>query len=200
VRHLGGWLLRVSRPPHKRARLKVEDLESRNLLSASYYSFDGYGNNTAHPTWGVAGGDLLRLSPVAYADGVSSPSLPDDPSARVLSDLLNSQADPSGATQDLNTIDANHLSDFGYAWGQFIDHDMDLTPTDPSKTLTIAADPGDPSRMGDQTFFRSLTDPAPGPATRRSRSTPSPPSWTCRRSTAPAPRWRTRCAPTSAAR
>jgi hypothetical protein len=120
------------------------------------------GNNLANPTQGTAGADLLRVSPAAYADGVSAPSLAGNASARVISDILNNQADPANPSQDVATIDQNSLSDFGYVWGQFIDHDMDLTPTNPAETLQILADPNDPSRMGKQTFARSVYDPGTG--------------------------------------
>jgi hypothetical protein len=130
--------------------------------ATGYRSIDGTGNNLADPALGGAGTDLLRVSPAAYADGISSPSLANNPSPRALSDLLNNQADPNNPTQDLNTVDASSLSDFGYAWGQFIDHDMDLTPTSSGETLTIPADPNDPSQMGNQTFERSSFDPSTG--------------------------------------
>jgi hypothetical protein len=134
----------------------------RAAPAAGYRPVDETGNNVANPAWGTAGTDLLRVSPAAYADGVSAPSLPNNPGARALSDLLNNQADPNNPGQDLNTVDQQSLSDFGYAFGQFIDHDLDLTPTDPNNTLQILADPNDPSRMGNQTFARSVTDPATG--------------------------------------
>jgi hypothetical protein len=127
------------------------------------------GNNLANPSLGTAGTDLLRASPAAYADGISSPSLPQNQSARVISDLLNNQANPVDPSQDLNTVDAMSLSDFGYAFGQFIDHDLDLTPTNPNETLQILADPNDPSRMGNQTFDRSVYDPATGTSTSNPR-------------------------------
>jgi hypothetical protein len=123
------------------------------------------GNNVADPTVGTAGTDLLRVSPAAYADGVSAPALAGNPSARVVSDILNNQADPANPSQDLNTVDAQSLSDFGYAFGQFIDHDLDLTPTDPNQTLQILADPNHPSQMGNQTFDRSVSDPSTGTST-----------------------------------
>jgi hypothetical protein len=156
-----------SRP--MRFRPRFEPLEERVVLSSGLYSIDGTGNNLGSPLLGSANTDLLRISPVAYADGISSPSLPNNPGARVLSDLLNNQADPSNPSQDVNTTDANSLSDFGYVWGQFIDHDMDLTPTGSGQTLTIPADPNDPSQMGDQTFVRSSYDPATGTSTSNPR-------------------------------
>jgi hypothetical protein len=141
----------------------VETLEARCQPSVTgYRPITEVGNNIANPTEGTAGTDLLRLSPVAYAGGISSPSLPNNSSARVISDILNNQADPANPSQDVTTVDQQSLSDFGYAFGQFIDHDLDLTPGNPNDLLQILADPNDPSQMGNQTFARSVTDPATG--------------------------------------
>jgi hypothetical protein len=134
-----------------------------------YRPINEVGNNIADPTLATAGTDLLRVSPAAYADGISAPSLPHNPSARVISDILNNQADPANPSQDLNTVDAKSLSDFGYAFGQFIDHDLDLTPTNPNQTLQILADPNDPSHMGNQTFDRSVYDISTGTGTSNPR-------------------------------
>lgn len=62
-------------------------------------SFDGTGNNVAHPAWGSAGANLLRLSPAAYADGVSAPSGSDRPNAHVISNALARSPD-GGITND----------------------------------------------------------------------------------------------------
>ncbi len=157
---------RAARPARRLSRPDVEALEPRCVPNATgYRPITEVGNNVTDPTQGTAGTDLLRVSPAAYADGVSSPSLPQDASARVISDILNNQADPANTSQDLATIDQNSLSDFGYAWGQFIDHDMDLTPTNPNEALQILADPNDPSQMGNQTFDRSVYDPSTGTST-----------------------------------
>src|SRR5262249_1428822 len=134
---------------HRTPRPELETLEERCVMDATgFRPVTEVGNNVANPTLGTAGTDLLRLSPVAYANGVNSPSLPNNPSPRVISDIINVQADPANPSQDIATIDQNSLSDFGYVWGQFIDHDMDLTPGDPTKTFNILADPNDPSQMG----------------------------------------------------
>ncbi|HEX4607771.1 MAG TPA: peroxidase family protein, partial [Urbifossiella sp.] len=140
----------------------VEELEGRALPSSGVESVDGTGNNLAATLLGSAGTDLLRVSPAAYADGVSAPSLPNNPNPRTLSDELNNQASTTDSSVDVSTVDGNSLSDFGYAFGQFIDHDMDLTPTSATSLLTIPADPNDPSGMGAQTFERSVTDPKTG--------------------------------------
>jgi hypothetical protein len=144
-------------------RPTLEALEDRCVPSSGYRPIDEVGNNISNPTWGVAGTDLLRLSPVAYADGISSPSLPNNPGARVVSDLVSNQADAAG--NDIQTVDTNSLSDFGYVWGQFIDHDMDLTPSGSGQFDNILADPNDPSQMATQTFERSSYDPTTGTST-----------------------------------
>src|SRR5579871_6607873 len=143
-----------------RTVLHVESLETRCLLS-TYRSITGNGNNSAHPTWGQAGTDLARVSPVAYADGISAPSLAHDPSARAVSNILNDQANPADPSQDVQTVDRNSLTDFGYVWGQFIDHDLDLTPTGDG-SFPIPVPPGDPIGPAPLPFTRSLYDPATG--------------------------------------
>jgi peroxidase len=121
----------------------------------------------ANPTWGTVNTDLLRVSPAAYADGISSPSLPNDPSARTISNIVNNQADPNNPSQDANTVDGNNLSDFGYVWGQFIDHDMSLTPTTSGESFPISVASGDP--IGTQPFTRSSFDPTTGTSTSNPR-------------------------------
>ncbi len=144
----------------------VEALETRCLLSGvtGYRPITEVGNNVNNPNWGTANTDLLRLAQPAYADGVAAPSLANDPSARIVSNFLNNQADPSNPGVDLNTFDQNSLSDFGYAFGQFMDHDMDLTP-DGGASFPIPVPAGDPIGPGPLPFTRSQTDPNTGPGT-----------------------------------
>src|SRR5262249_41019714 len=105
---------------------------------------------------------LLRVSPAAYADGISAPSLPNNPSARLVSDILNNQADPNNSGNDLSIIDTSSLSDYGYVWGQFIDHDMDLTPGG-GDSFPIPVPAGDPiGGAGPLPFSRSQFDLSTG--------------------------------------
>jgi hypothetical protein len=99
-------------------------------------SLDGTGNNLRHPKWGSAGADLLRLSPAAYEDGISSPAGSARPSARAI----------SNAVSVLTTPYANDrlLSSWVYGWGQFVDHDLDLTTTGDT-AFDIPVPIGDPS-------------------------------------------------------
>jgi len=129
-----------------------------------YRPINEVGNNVANPTAGTAGTDLIRLTPAEYADGVDAPSLPQDPSARLISDIVNNQADPADPSQNVQTVNQQSLSDFAYAFGQFMDHDMDLT-LDNGTSEPIAVPSGDPIGGPNDTplaFNRSQTDPATG--------------------------------------
>lgn len=140
----------------------LESLEERCLPDATgFRPITEIGNNIAEPTWGSAGTDLLRFAAAAYADGISLPSLPQDQSARIISNILNDQTDPNNPSQDLNTVDQQSLSDFAYAFGQFMDHDMDLTP-DGGATFPIPVAPGDPVGPNPLPFTRSQYDPSTG--------------------------------------
>ena len=176
---------RKSKATVKRRRpwLFLEPLEERCQPSVTGYStVTEVGNNVANPTQGTAGTDLLRLSPAAYADGISTPSLAGVPSPRTVSnDVFNQATTLFGPpSTDVNTVDGNGLSDFGYSFGQFMDHDMDLTPTQsqpaPSPNpnndgvdgFPIPADPThstDP--IGSLAFTRSVFDPTTGITTPR---------------------------------
>jgi hypothetical protein len=119
-------------------RLNIEPLEQRVNFAADVEAFDGTGNNLLHPDWGSAGSDFLRIAPATYADGISAPAGADRPSARDVSNVL--AAHP---TED--TINQRDLSAFIYAWGQFLDHDLDLTMTQtPAEPFNIAVPTGDP--------------------------------------------------------
>ncbi len=97
---------------------------------------DGTGNNPGHATWGAAGIGLLRFAPAAYEDSISTPAGSARPSARLISNALCDQTAGSG--------NARFLSDWIYGWGQFIDHDLDLTTTGDT-AFDIAVPAGDPS-------------------------------------------------------
>ncbi len=165
----------------------VEQLETRALMSASpttptsttsallslIYSYDGSGNNLANPNLGKAGADLYRgIVAANYGNGISTPTgtnaqgVQTLPSARLISNLLGEQV-----TED---VDNRDLTAFIYAWGQFIDHDLDHTP-DGGTRDNIPVPTGDttfdPNSAGGQTLpfthGRLRTQPRePAPATR----------------------------------
>ena len=97
---------KARRPASARSLVAAEQLEARSMMAAQPLAaplppepIDGTGNNVAHPDWGSTGEQLLRLSPVAYADGVSAPSGADRPGARAISNAL-SQSPDGGITND----------------------------------------------------------------------------------------------------
>jgi len=125
-------------------------------------SFDGKGNNVIQPLWGSAGSDLLRISAAAYHDGVSSPSGTNRPSPRLISDKICAQT--ATARNDRN------MSSYVYAWGQFIDHDLDLTTTGTTEfniPVPIGDSEFDPNYTGTNVipFTRSTYDSKTGTAT-----------------------------------
>src|SRR5262249_25474416 len=110
-RHGPGKKRRLQKVQHAKSRssVNVEQLEPRNLLSVTgFRSYDGSGTNVANPTWGQAGTALLRVSPVAYADGINSPSLAGNPSARFVSNALSDQTDPANSMEDLDILDSRN--------------------------------------------------------------------------------------------
>ncbi|HQR42463.1 MAG TPA: peroxidase family protein, partial [Gemmatales bacterium] len=129
---------RSSFPVRRQAHLRMELLEDRNP-PAGNRPIDGVGNNLKNPTWGSTNTDFLRIAAAAYADSVSAPSGSSRPSARVVSNTI--VAHPNEAV-----INNRFLSNMVYAWGQFIDHDIDLTDTaSPKESFNIAVPTGDTS-------------------------------------------------------
>ena len=123
-------------------------------------TIDGAGNNTADPNqwyWGSAGIQLGRSMPDAYVGDGSTPSGADRPNPRTISNLVFDQ-------QSLSIKNKNGLTDFVWQWGQFLDHDIDLTPGDSGESFNISVPAGDPV-FPDGTVFpftRSRFDPNTG--------------------------------------
>lgn len=130
-------------------------------MVTEYRSIDGTGNNLENPDWGSAGSRFVRTTPYDYADGIGAMAGADRPSARQIS---NETAKQTGS--EPNSYGA---SDFLWVWGQFIDHDIDLTReahTAEAVPIDIPiGDPAfDPAGTGTQTmgFNRSGYDEATG--------------------------------------
>ncbi|HEX5050137.1 MAG TPA: peroxidase family protein [Planctomycetota bacterium] len=135
-------------------------LLSAQLGPLPFRTIDGSSNNINHPTWGMANIELMRRAPVAYADGVSAPGGATRPSARAVSNAL--------CAQDDQVPNAMGASDFVWQWGQFIDHDLDLTTAlSPIEAFDIPVPIGDPFfdplHTGTQTIAlsRSVCEPDP---------------------------------------
>lgn len=100
-----------------------------------YRTIDGTQNNLRHPEWGAAGQNVLRFTSNGYADGVSAPGGVNRPNPRTISNSI--------FAQDGLVNDPFGLSDYCWAWGQFIDHDFGFT-IDGDEPLHIPVPAGDP--------------------------------------------------------
>lgn len=146
---------------------QVESFESRQLLSGTVFNapvapIDGVGNNLIDGTLGTTGAELLRITSVEYSDGISELAGEDRPSARVISNAVNSQTG--------SIVNEYHLTDYLWVWGQFLDHDIDLSePHDDSETADIEVPQGDPFfdpfGTGTQTIGFTRTAAAEGTGT-----------------------------------
>ena len=131
-------------------------------LQYSTASLDGRGNNNAHPTWGSAGTDLMRYAPAAYGDSLNTPAGADRPSGRLISNVV--------CDQPVDIHNSRLLSDWIYGWGQFVDHDLDLT-TSGNVAFDVTVPLGDPYFDPESTgtaviyFDRSIYDASSGTST-----------------------------------
>lgn len=142
---------------------QLEDLSSSpGDHSGESAPIDGVGNNLSNEQFGAANTPLLRVLSTDYGDGLSTPAGTDRPSAREVSNAI--AAVESSITND------RYLTDYVWIWGQFIDHDIDLTENavddqgDPLEPLPIAVPQGDPFFDPDGTgtgtidFNRSISE------------------------------------------
>jgi hypothetical protein len=127
-------------------------------------SLTGRNNNARHPFWASAGVDLMRFAPAAYSDSLSLPAGPLRPSPRLISNTVSEAS--------AGIPNSRLLSDWIYGWGQFLDHDLDLTQSGDT-AFDIPVPAGDPYFDPDNTgtaviyFSRSMYDALTGNAVSR---------------------------------
>ena len=124
-------------------------------------TYDGSGNNLLNPDWGAAGIELLRKAPAEY------PEYPDDTGSMMIGDERANPRDISnGIVTYVDGTLANDrgMSSFVWQWGQFIDHDLDLTPASSSNGVAPIAvtHADDPLSPGPLPFERSDYDDSTG--------------------------------------
>lgn len=129
-----------------------------------YRTIDGSGNNRQKPKMNQPGTQLVRLVSPDYSDETSSLAGADRPNPREISNTVN--------TQEELIPNQKSASDFLWLWGQFLDHDISLTPTvEPPEMANIAIPIGDPFFEGtgirEMMFNRSVYDPDTGESTPR---------------------------------
>jgi hypothetical protein len=126
-----------------------------------FRNIDGSENNERDVELGAANTQLTRWTPTDYADGVSAMAGAGRRSPREVSNTVVAQIE--------SVPNRNGASDFLWQWGQFLDHDIDLTDAaDPPEAEPIAVPTGDPffdpASTGAEVipFNRSLYDKATG--------------------------------------
>jgi hypothetical protein len=137
--------------------------------SGEVRAIDESNNNLNHPDWGTPGTHLLReASGTTYGDGISTMPRQNMPSPRTISNTIFTQT--GSITSHLG------VSDFIWTFGQFLDHDLDLTEGNSTDGLTnayIAIPPFDvffdPFGTGNQVmpFHRGLFDANTGTSSPR---------------------------------
>ena len=121
----------------------------------------GVNNNLIKPEWGSRGTHLVHFVSSDFSDGISAPAGANRRNAREVSNIVFDQ-------EEKNIPNKLGLSDYVYAWGQFIDHDISLTQNNNSESLLIEVptfDPWfDPQGNGNVVIpmARSAFDPSTG--------------------------------------
>lgn len=100
-------------------------LETRNV--------DGTGNNLTDPDIGSAGETFIRLTPADYDDGIGDPADRGNP-REISNEVMAQQGD---------VFNSFGVSDIFTYFGQFIDHDIDITPTDSSDVMSTTVPAND---------------------------------------------------------
>ncbi len=104
-------------------------------ITTEVRSIDGTFNNENNPNWGSSNVAFIRRAPAAYGEG-QSPSGATRANPRQISQAVSAEEAPR--------LNLQGVSDFVWQWGQFLDHDIDLTPeVDPIEAFDIAVPAGD---------------------------------------------------------
>ena len=140
----------INQPPDRGAR----DRRPQGR-GPEFRNIDGSENNERDSELGAANTQLARWCPTEYADGASAMAGAGRPSPRQVSNVVVAQIE--------SVPNRNGASDFLWQWGQFLDHDIDLTDAaDPREPEPIAVPTGDrffdPTSTGTEVipFNRSL--------------------------------------------
>ncbi|HMG93907.1 MAG TPA: peroxidase family protein, partial [Chryseolinea sp.] len=145
--------------PNATSNPTLRELSSRESSlvpqRSPYRSYDGTGNNLSldKKAWGSANIPLLREMHAVYGPN-NSLNGASRPSPRAVSNLV--------VDEPVTIFNARNLSTVVYLWGQFLDHDITLTPTGTTESVPIAL-PADEELFTEPiSFFRSAVHPGTG--------------------------------------
>jgi hypothetical protein len=131
--------------------------------AAEFRSLSGEGNNIDHPDWGLEGKPYRRIAGVAFTDGIKK--MPPLPPARYISNRIFND-------DGQNLFSENDVSQWGWVWGQFLDHTFGLRNEKPGEKAPIPFDSKDPlerfrNDLGAIDFSRTPAAPGTGVMTPR---------------------------------
>ena len=126
-----------------------------------FRTIDGSGNNIADPSMNQTDTDFIRIGPANFVDGFNE--MTPGPNPREISNIVVAQEDTGEGGPHLIDDDGVALSGMMYAWGQFVDHDLDLERQGTTTPANIEVH-DDPFLVGVDTipFTRVAIDPATG--------------------------------------
>ena len=118
-----------------------DDAFGSDLTSGVFYEMeprpiDGYGANPAYAEYGSAGQQLIRLGPASFTDRGETLAGADRPNPREISNALMQQHGDIPNSQGASAM--------FWVWGQFLDHDIDLTQAGDLTAAPIPVPIGDP--------------------------------------------------------
>src|SRR5260370_20328673 len=104
-------------------------------MALKFRTIDGSNNNRADPTMNQTATDFARGGPANFADGFNE--MTSGPNPRAISNIVVAQADTGEDGPHLMDDNGVALSGMMYAWGKFIDHDLDLQKSDTTTDISI---------------------------------------------------------------
>jgi hypothetical protein len=124
-------------------------------------TLDGSGNNRNHPDWGKTNTQYLRVARTNYADGIAKPV--GGPSTRYVSNRVFNDVHQ-------NLFSENSVTQWGFVWGQFMDHTFGLREEAGGEAANIPFNKTDPlesftNTLGSIPFMRTPAAPGTGTGT-----------------------------------
>ena len=144
------------RPPGPGQAAAGQPAAPRPPATLEFRSIDGSGNNLSDLSQNSTGDSFGRIGPANFSDSQRS-LVTNLPNARTVSNLV-----VAATTEEAETPNDRGLSGMMYAWGQFIDHDINLIKSDGINKISIQIPNGDPSISGSISLTRTKVDPLTG--------------------------------------
>ncbi len=134
-----------------------------NTSESRWRALGGAGNNTEHPGWGEADQPYRRVTAISFADGIRR--MNEGPSPRYISNRIFNDVGQ-------NLFSEHDVSQWGWVWGQFLDHTFGLRNEKPGENAAIPFDSKDPlerfrNDLGKIDFHRTPAAPGTGVSTPR---------------------------------